>query len=43
MKKKENRGYRMTKNKAIVYGALAASVALIVYFSLNAAIPANGT
>lgn len=33
----------MTRNKAIVYGALAAAVALIGYFGLNAAVPANGT
>lgn len=41
MKKKG--GYRMTRNKAIAYGALAAAVSLIGYFGFNAAIPANGT
>lgn len=43
MKKKDNRGYRMTKNKAIAYGALVSVVAVIGYFGYNAAIPANGT
>lgn len=43
MKKKEKPGYRMTRNKAIVYGALAVAVALVGYFGLNAAVPANGT
>jgi len=43
VKKKEKPGYRMTRNKAIAYGALATAVALIGYFSLNAAVPANGT
>ncbi|MEM3159438.1 MAG: cupredoxin domain-containing protein [Nitrososphaera sp.] len=43
MKKKENRPYRMTRNKAIAYAALAAVVATIGYFSINATIPANGT
>lgn len=33
----------MTRNKAIAYGALATAVALIGYFSFNAAVPANGT
>ena len=33
----------MTRNKAIAYGSLAAVVATIGYFSLNAAIPVNGT
>lgn len=43
VKKKDNRGYRMTKNKAIAYGALAAVAAVIGFFAYNAAIPANGT
>lgn len=43
MKKKENRGYTMTRNKAIAYSALAAAVTLIGYFSFNAAVPANRT